>query len=156
MQYKFLVDDAWRYNDQQPFAQDDYGSINNYILVEEQQHLSSSLHTPAFARSMDIDRNPQDEVTIKTHSLSLSLPNYYCLLSVRHNAFELLYCLFCHINQPSSSVGGHHDRVLQLLDSDVDISRRHLCMHLASHKIDELIPNSGKVRLPSSFFDSCF
>ncbi|KAE9453605.1 hypothetical protein C3L33_14509, partial [Rhododendron williamsianum] len=107
MQYKFLVDDAWRYNDQQPFAQDDYGSINNYILVEEQQHLSSSLHTPAFTRSMDIDRNPQDE--------------------------------------PSSSGGGHHDRVLKLLDSDVDISRRHLCMHLASHKIDELIPNSGKV-----------
>ncbi|KAF7123707.1 hypothetical protein RHSIM_Rhsim12G0182200 [Rhododendron simsii] len=106
-QYKFLVDDAWRYDDQQPFAQDDYGSINNYILVEEQQLLSSSLHTPAFTRNMDIDRNPQDE--------------------------------------PSSSGGGHHDRVLQLLDSDVDISRRHLCMHLASHKIDELIPNSGKV-----------
>lgn len=147
MQYKFLVDDAWRYNDQQPFARDDYGSINNYILVEEQQLLSPT-------RRMDIDRNLQDEVTIKTHSLSL--PNYYCLLSVRHNAFELLYCLFCHINQASSSGSGHHDRVLQLLDSDIDISRRRLCMHLASHKIDELIPNSGKVRLPSSFFDSCF
>ncbi|KAI8529304.1 hypothetical protein RHMOL_Rhmol12G0214900 [Rhododendron molle] len=106
-QYKFLVDDAWRYNDQQPFARDDYGSINNYILVEEQQPLSSSLHPPAFTRGMDIDRNPQDEA--------------------------------------SSSGGGHHDRVLQLLDSDADISRRRLCMHLASRKIDELIPNSGKV-----------
>ncbi|KAF5962096.1 hypothetical protein HYC85_003305 [Camellia sinensis] len=44
-------------------------------------------------------------------------------------------------NEASSSVGRHHEPEI----SDIDISRRHLCMYLSSQKIYELIPNSGKV-----------
>ncbi|THF99160.1 hypothetical protein TEA_010611 [Camellia sinensis var. sinensis] len=44
-------------------------------------------------------------------------------------------------NEASSSRGRHHEPEI----SDIDISRRHLCMYLSSQKIYELIPNSGKV-----------
>ncbi|GFZ11901.1 hypothetical protein Acr_23g0002860 [Actinidia rufa] len=109
MQYKFLVDGVWRIDDQLLYGQDEYGGINNIILVNEPSPIPSSSHGPAFTPTMDIDsdRNLQDEA--------------------------------------SSSGTGHHEPELQLLDSDVDISRRRLCMHLSSHKIYELIPNSGKV-----------
>ncbi|PSR95981.1 Sucrose nonfermenting 4-like protein [Actinidia chinensis var. chinensis] len=108
-QYKFLVDGVWRFDDQLLYDQDEYGGINNVILVKEPSPIPSSLHGSAFTPTMDIDndRNLQDEA--------------------------------------SSSGTGHHEPELQLLDSDVDISRRRLCMHLSNHKIYELIPNSGKV-----------
>ncbi|KAA8540594.1 hypothetical protein F0562_024487 [Nyssa sinensis] len=45
----------------------------------------------------------------------------------------------------SSSGGAHLEPVLQRSDNEIDVSRRHLSMHLLSHKTYELIPNSGKV-----------
>ncbi|XP_052183125.1 sucrose nonfermenting 4-like protein [Diospyros lotus] len=51
-----------------------------------------------------------------------------------------------HVQDRASSSGlTYSEPELHLLDNGIEISRRRLCMHLSSHTIYELIPNSSKV-----------
>ncbi|XAR50413.1 hypothetical protein NMG60_11004731 [Bertholletia excelsa] len=48
-------------------------------------------------------------------------------------------------DEASSSSVTPNEPALQLLDSDIDISRHQICQHMSNHKIFDLIPDSGKV-----------
>lgn len=56
MQYKFLVDNSMRVDNQQPFVKDQtLGTISNYILVPEPEFIHPTIE--ASSSTMDIDNN---------------------------------------------------------------------------------------------------
>lgn len=56
MQYKFFVDGKWRVDEQQICAQDEYGTINNIILVNGAENVSPNLPAEAFGASINLDK----------------------------------------------------------------------------------------------------
>lgn len=65
MQYKYLVDDVWRVDEEQHYVGDGFGMINNVVYVEETRIVSPSLPAQPL---------PQNPVV-----LSLSLSMAVCL-----------------------------------------------------------------------------
>ncbi|XP_022856589.1 sucrose nonfermenting 4-like protein isoform X6 [Olea europaea var. sylvestris] len=55
-QYKFFVDGMWRVDEQQICAQDEYGTINNIILVNGAEKVSPNLPAEAFGASINLDK----------------------------------------------------------------------------------------------------
>lgn len=55
MQYKFLVDDVWRVDEQQLCIRDSYGMINNVVFVTEQDILPPVLPTQPFLWNVSLD-----------------------------------------------------------------------------------------------------
>lgn len=55
MQYKFLVDDVWRVDEQQLCIRDSYGMINNVVFVTEQDILPPVLPTQHFLWNVSLD-----------------------------------------------------------------------------------------------------
>ncbi|CAA2971880.1 Hypothetical predicted protein [Olea europaea subsp. europaea] len=55
-QYKFFVDGMWRVDEQQICAQDEYGTINNIILVNGAENVSPNLPAEAFGASINLDK----------------------------------------------------------------------------------------------------
>ncbi|KAJ4961389.1 hypothetical protein NE237_021299 [Protea cynaroides] len=109
-QYKFLVDGVWRLDENNPYVTDEYGMVNNFILVKEPEVASSILRSePLLSKSgMDVDND---------------------------------------IFQQAASLSGGTQRelVLQISESDIDVSRRRLSILLSSYTAYELLPDSGKV-----------
>lgn len=70
MKYKFLVDGIWKINEQQPFAEDEYG-VNNIVVVKQPEVMPQTLIVDDGVSIMDIDSldddNPADDVS--THVL---------------------------------------------------------------------------------------
>ncbi|CAI9754175.1 unnamed protein product [Fraxinus pennsylvanica] len=54
-QYKFFVDGMWRVDEQQICAQDEYGTINNIILVKGAENVSPNLTAEAFLPHINLD-----------------------------------------------------------------------------------------------------
>ncbi|XP_042498864.1 sucrose nonfermenting 4-like protein [Macadamia integrifolia] len=109
-QYKFLVDGVWRLDENQAYVTDEYGMVNNIILVKELELAPSILCSePVPSKSgMDVDNG-----------------NF----------------------QQSASLSGGTERepVLQISESDIDVSRCRLSVLLSRCTAYELLPNSGKV-----------
>lgn len=57
MQYKFFVDGIWRFDERQACVQDEYGTINNIILVKEPELIAHPLLPETFQLSMDVDKD---------------------------------------------------------------------------------------------------
>lgn len=110
-QYKFLVDDIWRVDEQQACVQDDHGAINNVVLVVETGLMPPRLH------SLDFLTNQNSEI----------IPFMTPLVST-----------------PGPML---HTPLVLLQDSEMDIMRCHVSMHLSASKAYDLMPNSGKVVL---------
>ncbi|KAK6147926.1 hypothetical protein DH2020_018838 [Rehmannia glutinosa] len=109
-QYKFLVDGTWLVDQQQICDPDEYGTINNIVLVSGPEFSSPDLNAEAFQPST-------------------SQVNARVVPSV----------------QGSSSRGPLGEPFLQFSDSEIDVFRQVLSMHLLSSTTYELIPISGKV-----------
>lgn len=106
-QYKFLVDDIWRVDEQQACVQDDHGAINNVVLVVETGLMPPRLH------SLDFLTNQNSEI----------IPFMTPLVST-----------------PGPML---HTPLVLLQDSEMDIMRCHVSMHLSASKAYDLMPNSG-------------
>ncbi|XP_059643248.1 sucrose nonfermenting 4-like protein isoform X2 [Cornus florida] len=69
-QYKFLVDGVWRFDGQQICVPDEYGRINNVVLVNELASSSSSIHPELVLPWSD------NMIDVSRHHLSLHLSSY--------------------------------------------------------------------------------
>ncbi|KAL2462274.1 Sucrose nonfermenting 4-like protein [Abeliophyllum distichum] len=54
-QYKFFVDGIWQVDEQQICAQDEYGTMNNIVLVKGAENVSPNFHIDAFQTSINLD-----------------------------------------------------------------------------------------------------
>ncbi|XP_043706337.1 sucrose nonfermenting 4-like protein [Telopea speciosissima] len=109
-QYKFLVDGVWRLDENQPYVTDEYGMVNNIILVKELELAPSILRSEPFPSKSGMD--------------------------VDNGNFQQLASL---------SGGIQREPVLQISESDIDVSRRRLSILLSRCTAYELLPDSGKV-----------
>lgn len=138
MQYKFLVDDVWRVDEQQLCIRDSYGMINNVVFVTEQDILPPVLPTQHFLWNVSLD-----STTIMPAS---SVGDFFFIICF------LMFFLFwtqssmicCHSEQASSS-GGTREPSRQLAENDINALRYQLSVHLSASKAYDLMPDSGKV-----------
>lgn len=74
MQYKFLVDGAWQVDQQQICDVDEYGTVNNMVLVGGTELMSPDFNAEAFQPSTSEanDRELRSVVSL----LSLIIPSF--------------------------------------------------------------------------------
>ncbi|CAI9283699.1 unnamed protein product [Lactuca saligna] len=84
--YKFLVDGIWRINEQQLFAEDEYG-VNNIVVVKQPEVMPHTLIIDDGVPIMDIDslddHNPADDA-----STSISVPPHELVMPLRAEDIE--------------------------------------------------------------------
>ncbi|XP_043724069.1 sucrose nonfermenting 4-like protein [Telopea speciosissima] len=103
-QYKFLVDGVWRLDENQPYVTDEYGMVNNIILVKEPELAPSILRSePLPSKSgMDVDNGTfqqpaslsggmQREPVFQISESDIDvLRRHLSLLLSRYTAYELI------------------------------------------------------------------
>ncbi|KAI3673656.1 hypothetical protein L6452_39780 [Arctium lappa] len=125
--FKFLVDGVWRINEQQPFAEDEYG-VNNVVLVKQLELMPQTLIVDDGLPVMDID-SLDDHNHADDASMSSSVPHVPLLPlraedieTTRHRLSEHLSSYTAYDLIPDSGK-------VFALDANVSVEEAFLVMH---------------------------
>ncbi|KAL7600171.1 hypothetical protein Lser_V15G21238 [Lactuca serriola] len=126
--YKFLVDGIWKINEQQPFAEDEYG-VNNIVVVKQPEVMPQTLIVDDGVPIMDIDSldddNPADDASTSSsvlpHELVMPL-RVEDIEATRHHLSDHLSSYTVYDLIPDSSK-------VFALDANVSMEEAFLVMH---------------------------
>ncbi|CAH1428568.1 unnamed protein product [Lactuca virosa] len=126
--YKFLVDGIWRINEQQLFAEDEYG-VNNIVLVKQPEVMPQTLIIDDGVPIMDIDslddHNPADGA-----STSSSVLPHELVMPLRAEDIEATrHCLSDHLSSCTVYDLIPDSGKVFALDANVSVEEAFLVMH---------------------------
>ncbi|GAA0159573.1 kinase modulator [Lithospermum erythrorhizon] len=115
-QYKFIVDGEWKHDENQPFVNSNYGTVNTLLLANEPDYVPTMLtaQVPPVA-SMDVDNDTFQR-------------------AVRDCQSQLVRV----------SDGSVHEAFPRITEAELQSSRLRISGFLSSHAAYELLPESGK------------